>query len=477
MKTVKTLFRILALTTVFCVGAIVQAQSVESVPADAENGDAKAQNNYGELLNSENNPAEAVKWFRKAAEQNYSPAQYNLARCYELGTGVTKDMEEAYKWTLLATALADENTRQIYLSKFGEQLSYPQITKVREDVQSFLKEFRARADLLAKEARAKAEAQAIAEAQAKAEVQARADAQAKADAQVRAAQAQAEMQAKAEAQAKLTKTIKTAGFLLVSLVASIFIFKRTKKTTDATRSKKVSELSSKISLLKGEMDRKSAEFENWSKQKPETWKLIKTNLVDSYLASEWGEKLLRHDMFQQFMFIRLKTAAKEQLFLPPSARPTDEQWQSVFKSKVEPEAELATQRQLKIRGILLSRLMPNYDTKQCDIVGFDEKFIELDLENPDPTEPMSDKAIHEMIASLTEEMKAYESWPADKDLTALKKVSSDMLDYLRSSIATGSPVIPFVLREYQLERLVHIQAKNANLQAEIAATEKQHLEI
>ena len=35
--------------------------------------------------------AEAVKWYRKAAEQNYAAAQYNLAICYERGDGVAKD--------------------------------------------------------------------------------------------------------------------------------------------------------------------------------------------------------------------------------------------------------------------------------------------------------------------------------------------------------------------------------------------------
>jgi TPR repeat protein len=35
---------------------------------------------------------EAVKWFRKAAEQNFAVAQYNLGVCYE--QGVAKDERE-----------------------------------------------------------------------------------------------------------------------------------------------------------------------------------------------------------------------------------------------------------------------------------------------------------------------------------------------------------------------------------------------
>ena len=44
------------------------------------------------------NDVEAVKWFRKAAEQNYARAQYNLGVCYAKGQGVAKDEAEAVKW-------------------------------------------------------------------------------------------------------------------------------------------------------------------------------------------------------------------------------------------------------------------------------------------------------------------------------------------------------------------------------------------
>jgi len=38
---------------------------------------------------------EAVKWFRKAAEQNEADAQFNLGICYFIGRGVAKDEAEA----------------------------------------------------------------------------------------------------------------------------------------------------------------------------------------------------------------------------------------------------------------------------------------------------------------------------------------------------------------------------------------------
>jgi len=41
---------------------------------------------------------EAVKWYRKAAEQGYAPAQVNLGRMYEYGWGIAQDHVEAMKW-------------------------------------------------------------------------------------------------------------------------------------------------------------------------------------------------------------------------------------------------------------------------------------------------------------------------------------------------------------------------------------------
>ena len=47
---------------------------------------------------------EAAKWYQKAAEQNYAPAQYNLGVMYQNGGGVTQDVMEAFKWFSLAAA-------------------------------------------------------------------------------------------------------------------------------------------------------------------------------------------------------------------------------------------------------------------------------------------------------------------------------------------------------------------------------------
>jgi len=48
------------------------------------------------------NDAEAVKWFRKAADQGYADAQHNLGSMYANGEGVPENSIRAYVW--LSTA-------------------------------------------------------------------------------------------------------------------------------------------------------------------------------------------------------------------------------------------------------------------------------------------------------------------------------------------------------------------------------------
>ena len=46
--------------------------------------------------------AEAVRWFRLAAEQGDATAQFNLGVMYDNGEGVPKDAAEAVRWFRLA---------------------------------------------------------------------------------------------------------------------------------------------------------------------------------------------------------------------------------------------------------------------------------------------------------------------------------------------------------------------------------------
>jgi TPR repeat protein len=71
--------------------------------AKAEKGEAQAQSKLADAyfhghLGLAKNDVEALKWCRKAAEQNNPDAQYSLSLCYANGQGVTTDEAAAVKW-------------------------------------------------------------------------------------------------------------------------------------------------------------------------------------------------------------------------------------------------------------------------------------------------------------------------------------------------------------------------------------------
>jgi TPR repeat protein len=71
----------------------------------AEQGNPCAQHDLGIYYQSvRKNYTEAVKWHRKAAEQGVSPSQNNLGVCYQKGWGVTQDCTEAMGWYRKAAA-------------------------------------------------------------------------------------------------------------------------------------------------------------------------------------------------------------------------------------------------------------------------------------------------------------------------------------------------------------------------------------
>ena len=82
----------------------------------AEQNYAAAQNNLGVCYEQgkgvAKDPVEKAKWLRQAAEQNYATAQYNLGICFYNGNGAAKDWVEAYKWWLLAAKQGDEDAKE-----------------------------------------------------------------------------------------------------------------------------------------------------------------------------------------------------------------------------------------------------------------------------------------------------------------------------------------------------------------------------
>ena len=72
------------------------------------------QNGWG----TEQDHSEAVKWYRKAAEQGHANAQNNLGWMYQNGWGIEQDYYEAVKWYRKAAELG--NVRSQY--NIGEML-------------------------------------------------------------------------------------------------------------------------------------------------------------------------------------------------------------------------------------------------------------------------------------------------------------------------------------------------------------------
>ena len=77
------------------------AQELADLRALAEAGDIEAQYNLGVYAAGRGvsqDAAEAVTWFRRAAEQGHAGAQFTLGVMYAAGEGVPEDDVEAVAW-------------------------------------------------------------------------------------------------------------------------------------------------------------------------------------------------------------------------------------------------------------------------------------------------------------------------------------------------------------------------------------------
>jgi TPR repeat protein len=68
-------------------------------------------------------PAEALKWFRKAAEQGEARGLFNLGIAYSRGNGVPQDYVQAHVWFSLAALLASEKEDRDGAAKARDLLS------------------------------------------------------------------------------------------------------------------------------------------------------------------------------------------------------------------------------------------------------------------------------------------------------------------------------------------------------------------
>ena len=117
MKASQLIFTLLWASSVAVVQLAAQQtradqKPIEEVKAKAEAGEAESQVELGRCYEKGQGVAkdqvEAAKWYRKAAEQNYAPAQASLGAAFP-----NEDVVEAYKWLLLAVKQGNEDAKQV----------------------------------------------------------------------------------------------------------------------------------------------------------------------------------------------------------------------------------------------------------------------------------------------------------------------------------------------------------------------------
>jgi len=131
-------------------GTVVPKDDVEAVKwfrKAANQGDAVAQCELGCAYHAgegvPKDDVQAVKWFRKAADQGHVSAQRTLALAYHEGSGVSKDYTESLKW--FSKAGADNGIGLAYFNRGLEGYApknYEESKKwdAKEFVKSFSKE-------------------------------------------------------------------------------------------------------------------------------------------------------------------------------------------------------------------------------------------------------------------------------------------------------------------------------------------------
>tara|TARA_B100001971_G_scaffold209020_1_gene231832 strand:+ start:490 stop:1260 length:771 start_codon:yes stop_codon:yes gene_type:complete len=109
-------------------------EDFKSLKTLAGTGDAIAQFDLGQMYDYgrgvERGDKEAIKWYRKAAEQNHHKAQYFLGEMYANGEGVEKDLVTGYAWVSIA-ADNGEPSANITKDTLVQKMTPDQITKAK----------------------------------------------------------------------------------------------------------------------------------------------------------------------------------------------------------------------------------------------------------------------------------------------------------------------------------------------------------
>ena len=118
-----------------------QVEAVKWYRKAAEQNYAMAQNSLGVCDEQgegvQKDPVEAVKWYRKAAEQNDVDAQYNLGMCYERADAGTEDWAEVYKWLSLAARQRHEGAKKFMIVLESKLMTPEQIAQGQKRAREF----------------------------------------------------------------------------------------------------------------------------------------------------------------------------------------------------------------------------------------------------------------------------------------------------------------------------------------------------
>jgi len=113
----------------------------EDLSKMAQQGDAEAQWRLGTLYRNgdgvRQSDAEAVEWFRHAAEQKYVPALSALGSQYWAGRGVPQDYGKAYFWYDVALAQGDENA-ETQLQDLATELTQDEVASAHKQAKDWV---------------------------------------------------------------------------------------------------------------------------------------------------------------------------------------------------------------------------------------------------------------------------------------------------------------------------------------------------
>lgn len=105
------------------------AQAAKWYRLAADQGLPQGQCNLAALLAAgagvKSDAAEAVKWYRKAAEKNSVDAQYNLGQMLSMGIGAKRDLPEAIRFYQLAAEQGDELSQYNLARRYREGKDVP----------------------------------------------------------------------------------------------------------------------------------------------------------------------------------------------------------------------------------------------------------------------------------------------------------------------------------------------------------------